>query len=247
MVLRRYLLIGVCLGSLIAACQPESPPVSESTTSTATPTPDATIPNAPAPTITLKVPSDSPPTTPAPITVTPTPTPNPNISTPQPTTPTTPTPQPSPQIISKAGNIYQNPDLGIKFEYPPDYVVQVNQPQKSVDIWQSQDYQAFKAGKFDNSAPPGNLNITVEDNPQKLPVNEWIAQNPTFDSPGNFSPKTVAGRQAVTFRSVGLLEFEHIVIPTEDGSKMIVISHPEGEEHQQAFQRVVSTLQISRK
>lgn len=246
MVFRRYFFIGVCLGSLIAACQPESSPVSESTTNTATPTPDATIPNAPAPTITLKVPSDSPPTTPTPITITPTEVPNSDTSTPQPTTPAQVTPQASPQIISKAGNTYQNPDLGITFEYPPDYVVQVNQPQKSVDIWQSQDYQAFKAGKFDSSAPPGNLNITVDDNPQKLPVNEWIEQNSAFESPGNFAPKTVAGRKAVTFRSVGLLEFEHIAIPTEDGSRMIVISHPEGEEHQQAFERVVSTLQISR-
>ena len=156
-------------------------------------------------------------------------------------------PKPQKANKTKGTNIYQNQQLGIKFEYPPGYTVDAPKGQKLVTVWRTQDYQAIKAGKFDNSAPPGYLNISVEPNPQKLPPEEWVKGNSEFLSPENFANKAIAGKQAVAFRSSGLFDFEHLVIPTESGNGMIVISMAEGDQkYQKVLEKVTSSLQLTK-
>lgn len=248
----RYFLAAFCLG--LVACQSPPSQVSESnntsTPNPVTPVPTETIPLAPAPTVTLNVPSDSkaPPNS---AVVVPTQTPavtlppqEPSVTQP-PVSPTPETVQPSPKAVNKGSATFQSPDLGIKFDYPSSYIVEADKQKSSVDVWQSQDYQAVKSGKFANAEPPGNLNISVAANPQKLPLDQWIEQSAAFESPENFSETRVGGKPAVKFNSTGLLEFEHIVIPSQDNSRMVVISHPQGQGQQRVFQQIISSLQIN--
>ncbi|MDJ0737618.1 MAG: hypothetical protein QNJ47_26775 [Nostocaceae cyanobacterium] len=174
------------------------------------------------------------------------------------TTSVTPTPaiakapnKPAAKISQKT---YENKELGIKFQYPGDYVVEApeDDPQQGIVVWDSTDYQALKAGKYQNTSSPGNISIYVEPNPNKLPLSEWLKGNDNFLTPTNSTPRVVAGKQGLSFRSTGLFEFENVAVPSPDGSNVIVVSvaadsgpnDKQDQAYQKVFEQVVSTLEL---
>ncbi len=176
-------------------------------------------------------------------------------ATTKPQTPTTPiakVPAKPAAITSK--KTYENKQLGIKFQYPGDYVVEApeDDPQQGIAVWDSTDYKALKSGKFQNTAPPGNINIYVESNPDKLPITQWLEGNDNFISPTNTTPKVVAGKQGLSFRSSGLFEFENVAIPSPDGSSVIVVSvaadsgpnDKQDQAYKKVFEEVISSLEV---
>ena len=137
--------------------------------------------------------------------------------------------------------------MGIKFEYPEGYTIDASKEQKTVSVWLNKDYQAIKSGKYQNTEPPSHLNISVEPNPQKLSAEEWVKANDSFLDPEQFSNKVIAGKQALAFRSSGLFEFEYLVIPNDDGNKMVVISIAEGDkQYQKVLNKLTSSLEVTK-
>jgi hypothetical protein len=237
------LLACVSIG-LTVACQSQPSPVNS-------PSPISTEPSStlPSPSTPITPPTTQPTTvaTPTPISEKPTskkPSPPDNIVK----TPIAPSPKsPQKSVTSKGTSIYQNQQLGIKFEYPAGYTIDDSKEQKVVNVWLTQDYQAVKSGKYENTEPPGHLNISVEANPQKLPPEEWVKGNSEFLDPANFSKKAIAGKPAVGFRSSGLFDFQHLIIPSDDGSSMVVISVAEGDQkYQKVLDKVTSSLELTK-
>lgn len=255
-------LLGCLSIGLTVACQSQTPSVNDSTVNSVSPTPtiqpSSNLPptNTSIPVSPTKKPSTV--TVPSPI-ATATPTPNRTSTTTSPiakvlTSPTPKSPNPkSPQkaVTNKSSNIYQNQQMGIKFEYPEGYTVDFSKEENTIKVWINQDYQAIKSGKYQNTESPSHLpshlGIFVEPNPQKLPPEEWVKTNDSFLDPEQFSNITIAGKQALAFRSSGLFELEYLVIPSDNSNQMVVISIAEGDKkYQKVLNQVTSSLEMNK-
>jgi len=150
-------------------------------------------------------------------------------------------------------NVYRSQRLGVNFKYPKGFVIKEPQvtsssSQNVVELWSHRDYQAIAKGKYENTFSPGNMSISLENNPEGLSLVEWIKNNDELGDiiPQSFEAKVVAGREAVSFRTDGLYIFQNIVLPSADGKKVILISLAKGDRsYQQVFEQVVSSLEVN--
>ncbi|MGB3638726.1 MAG: hypothetical protein WBA39_14305 [Rivularia sp. (in: cyanobacteria)] len=151
-------------------------------------------------------------------------------------------------------NVYQSRRLGVNFKYPKGFVIKEPQDtsnpssSKVLELWSLKDYQAIESGKFQNTFSPGNMSISLENNPQGLSLVQWVTNNDELGDiiPESYDTHIVAGKEAMSFRTDGLYEFENIVLPSSDGKKIILISFAKGDKsYQQVFEQVVSTLQVN--
>ncbi|MEM6754028.1 MAG: hypothetical protein AAF630_13750 [Cyanobacteria bacterium P01_C01_bin.38] len=149
-------------------------------------------------------------------------------------------------------NVYRSRRLGVNFKYPKGFVIKEPQDtsnsSKVLELWSLKDYQAIESGKFKNTFTPGNMSISVDNNPQGLSLVQWVTNN---DELGDiilesFDTHIVAGQEAMSFRTDGLYNFQNLVLPSSDGKKVILISYAQGDRsYRQVFQQVVSTLQVN--
>ncbi|MEA5596320.1 hypothetical protein [Rivularia sp. UHCC 0363] len=149
-------------------------------------------------------------------------------------------------------NVYRSQRLGVNFKYPKGFVIkepqEVSNSSKVLELWSVKDYQAIESGKFKNTFSPGNMSISLENNPQSLSLVQWVSNNEEFGDvmPESFDTKVVAGKEAVSFRTEGLYEFQNIVLPSSDGKRIILISFAKGDKnYQNVFDQVVSSLQVN--
>ncbi|MEO1429442.1 MAG: hypothetical protein AAFV71_10330 [Cyanobacteria bacterium J06633_8] len=191
-----------------------------------------------------------------------------NIPQPQPQveTRTQPTsPKPVVQALRKAAknpgrriaaasntNVYQSGRLGVNFKYPKGFVIKEPQntsnSSKVLELWSVKDYRAIESGKYKNTFTPGNMSISVEDNPRGLSLVQWVTNNDELGDiiPESYDTHIVAGKEAMSFRTDGLYDFQNMVLPSSDGKKVILISFAQGDRsYQQVFEQVVSTLQVN--
>ena len=150
-------------------------------------------------------------------------------------------------------NVYRSRRLGVNFKYPKGFVIKEPQENsgsssKVVELWNLKDYQAIAKGKFQNTFSPGNMRISLENNPQGLSLVQWVTNNDELGDiiPESYDAHIVAGKEAMSFRTDGLYEFQNMVLPTEDGKNIILISFVEGDKsYQKVFEQVVSSLQVN--
>lgn len=193
---------------------------------------------------------------------------NPNIPPTQPqvenrTTPSSP--KPVVQALRKAAkdpgrriaaasntNVYRSRRLGVNFKYPKGFVIKEPQDtpnsSKVLELWSLKDYQAIESGKYKNTFTPGNMSISVENNPQGLSLVQWVTNNDELGDiiPESYDTHVVAGQEAMSFRTDGLYNFQNLVLPSSDRKRVILISFAQGDRsYQQVFEQVVSTLQVN--
>ncbi|NJM17622.1 MAG: hypothetical protein HC836_05095 [Richelia sp. RM2_1_2] len=149
-------------------------------------------------------------------------------------------------------NVYRSQRLGVNFNYPKGFVIKEPQSgsnaSKVLELWSLQDYQAIAEGKYQNTFSPGNMSISLENNPQGLSLVQWVSNNEEFGDviPESYDTKIVAGKEAISFRTEGLYEFQNIALPSTDGKKIILISFAKGDKnYQNVFDQVVSSLQVN--
>ena len=149
-------------------------------------------------------------------------------------------------------NVYRSQRLGVNFKYPKGFVIKEPQDASSsskvLELWSLKDYQAVAEGKSKNTHSAGNISISLENNSQGLSLVQWVTNNDELGDiiPESYNAKVVAGREAMSFRTEGLYEFENIVLPSSDGKKLILISFAKGDNnYQKVFDQVVSTLQVN--
>ncbi|MEM6400890.1 MAG: hypothetical protein AAF757_11750 [Cyanobacteria bacterium P01_D01_bin.116] len=151
-------------------------------------------------------------------------------------------------------NVYRSRRLGVNFKYPKGFVIKEPQntssssASKVLELWSLKDYQAIESGKFKNTFTPGNMSISVENNPQGLSLVQWVTNNDELGDiiPESYDTHVVAGKEAMSFRTDGLYNFQNLVLPNSDGKKVILISFAQGDRsYQQVFEQVVSTLQVN--
>ncbi|KST63309.1 hypothetical protein [Mastigocoleus testarum] len=159
----------------------------------------------------------------------------------------------------KTPQIFSSQQLGFSFKYPKGYVVNKgqNKPsiepgtvQQRIDVWSKIDYQAIKSGKFQGSELPANVSISIEENPKRLNASEWLKENKDeFGTTQNQVKQFIAGQEAVIFHSSGLYEAQNIVLPNQNGNKVIVISHSQNHnysnrDYEKVFEQVVSSFEL---
>lgn len=159
----------------------------------------------------------------------------------------------------KTPQIFSSQKLGFSFKYPRGYVVNKGQNnpsiepgtvQERIDVWSRIDYQAIKSGKFQGSELPANVSISIEENPKRLNASEWLKENKDeFGTTQNQVKHFIAGQEAVIFHSSGLYEAHNIVLPNQDGNKVIVISHSQNHnysnrDYEKVFEQVVSSFAL---
>jgi len=190
----------------------------------------------------------------------------PNIPQPQVENRTTPnSPKPVVQALRKAAknpgrkiaaasntNVYRSRRLGVNFKYPKGFVIkepqETSNSSKVLELWSLKDYQAVESGKYKNTFSPGNMSISVENNPQGLSLVQWVTNNDELGDiiPESYDTHIVAGQEAMSFRTDGLYNFQNIVLPNSNGKKVILISFAQGDRnYKQVFEQVVSTLQVN--
>lgn len=180
----------------------------------------------------------------------------------------TPTPNPSEPVVqalrkaaknpgrkiaaARNTNVYRSRRLGLNFKYPKGFVIKEPQntssSSKVLELWSVKDYQEVAEGKFKNTFSPGNMSISLENNPKGLSLVQWVVNNEELGdiNPESYDTHVVAGKEAMSFRSEGLYDFQNIVLPSNDGKKVILISFAQGDQsYQQVFEQVVSTLQVN--
>ena len=151
-------------------------------------------------------------------------------------------------------NVYRSRRLGVNFKYPKGFVIKEPQDNSNssssnvLELWSLKDYQAIESGKFKNTFTPGNMSISVENNPQGLSLVQWVTSNDEIGDiiPESYDTHIVAGKEAMSFRTDGLYNFQNLVLPSSDRKKVILISFAQGDRsYQQVFEQVVSTLQVN--
>ena len=187
------------------------------------------------------------------------------LSPPKPASPTT-SPKPVVEALKTAAksparriaaasniNVYRSRRLGVNFKYPKGFVIK--EPQKTssssnkvLELWSLKDYQAIESGKYKNTFSPGNMSISLENNPQGLSLVEWVTNNDELGDVvvESFDTHIVAGKEAVSFRTDGLYEFQNLVLPSSDDKNVILISLAKGDRnYHKVFEQVVSSLQVN--
>ncbi len=148
--------------------------------------------------------------------------------------------------------MYRSRRLGVNFKYPKGFVIKEPQDASNssrvLELWSLKDYQAIESGKFKNTFSPGNMSISVENNPQGLSLVQWVTNNDELGDiiPESYDTHIVAGKEAMSFRTDGLYSFQNLVLPSSDDKQIILISFAQGDNsYQQVFEQVVSTLQVN--
>lgn len=148
---------------------------------------------------------------------------------------------------------------GFQFQYPEGYVVEskkipdqvTRRAIEVIDLWTQRDHDRIQAGTFQNSELPANINVTVLQNPKRLPLKIWALQSNQFVSPKNFQSLSIANQTAISFSSTGLYEHETVVVPKPKSSEVVVISFaklgiPQNDRaYQPAFQQILSTFKFT--
>ncbi|QKD81129.1 hypothetical protein HPC62_02115 [Thermoleptolyngbya sichuanensis A183] len=171
----------------------------------------------------------------------------------------TPTGQPSPISAAPESGLYRSDRFGFQFAYPADQFVAHGETEfppevvarEAVQIWTIDHDRAIQAGEYEGGTEyPANVSVTVQPNPEGLSATDWIAQSDWFTDVREVQEVTVAGQQAIAFRSSGLYDMEQVLVPTPDGKNWVLITLNQvgtGEsdaQYRQAYDRAIATLRF---
>ena len=162
---------------------------------------------------------------------------------------------------SATSNQYVDQTLGIRFDYPNDFVIDDLQPNttpgevdviETIDLWHQEKFEAIVAGEYEGGTElPPNVQITVSPNPDRLSLTDWVAsQEQQFVQPRDLQPQTISGQEALGFASTGLYEHKNVVFASQSGNEVILISLATvgvpgvDEPNQRAFRQVISTFEL---
>lgn len=154
-------------------------------------------------------------------------------------------------------NRYTSDRAGFQFDYPPGFIAEAKSSSGKgddrslewIDLWSQRDYDNIKSSHTPTEFPP-NVNVAVQQNQQQLALTDWVRQNNQFASPDRFTRVTVAGQRAIAFQSIGLYDYENVVLADPNSSNVIVIRPdkdglPERDAiYRSVFQQILSTLQF---
>ncbi|NJP12502.1 MAG: hypothetical protein HC866_26055 [Leptolyngbyaceae cyanobacterium RU_5_1] len=155
-------------------------------------------------------------------------------------------------------NRYTSNRSGVQFNYPTGFLVESKSSSGTgddrslewIDLWTQRDYDGIKSNRTPSELPP-NVSVSVQQNPRRLALKEWVMQNNQFASPQRFRPVKVAGTNAIAFQSTGLYEYENVALTKPNSSDVIVIrldkvGMPENDAvYRPAFQQILASLQFS--
>ncbi|GAB4477327.1 MAG: hypothetical protein OHK0037_39250 [Elainellaceae cyanobacterium] len=174
-----------------------------------------------------------------------------------PAEPETPTEQSSPVVAAPDSGVYRSDRFGFQFAYPADQFVAHGETKfppevvarEAVQIWTLEHDRAIQAGEYEGGTEyPANVSVTVQPNPDGLSATDWIAQSDWFTGVRDIQDATVAGQQAIAFRSSGLYDMEQVLVPTPDGKNWVLITLNQvgtGEsdaQYRQAYELAIATL-----
>ncbi len=157
----------------------------------------------------------------------------------------------------QARNVYRSARFKLGFRYPNGYVVDSSQEnsqpkpgeslQGTINIWKQADYQAIKSQSFEGGEYPPNISISVHSNADRLSLSQW--RDRLSIGTNNTRTATVAGQEALAYKSDGLYGFDNIVLTTPDGRSVIHLSRGyinPSDPSIQAFEQIVSSLRFNR-
>jgi hypothetical protein len=154
-------------------------------------------------------------------------------------------------------NIYQSSRFGFRFRSPNGYVVDNSREnsqskpgeslQGALDIWKDADYQAIKTHNFEGGEYPPNITISVHSNAERLSLSQW--RDRLSIGTNNTRTATVAGQEALAYKSDGLYGFDNVLLTSPDGRSVIHLSRGyinPSDPSIQAFERIISSFRFNR-
>lgn len=126
---------------------------------------------------------------------------------------------------------YRSTDLGIAFEYPPEYTLQTHHEGTAERAWTTLTLIDSKAlqSATDNGASEGPPAIAIQvfSNPEQYSVEQWIRgvsySNYKLSSDETLTPATVAGESGLTYRYSGLFETNVVVVAHDASMYMLSV------------------------
>ncbi len=145
------------------------------------------------------------------------------------------TPKSTPKQVSQKPGTYRSDRLRFQFSYSAkDFVIDnqistprnnVDSPLSTIDIWTKNHAQKIRAGAYQGGTEyPANVNITVNNNPRKLSLQNWVKQSQQFGVTRDFQSARIAGQTGIKFQSSGLYENEHVAFFSPKDSRIIVLT-----------------------
>jgi hypothetical protein len=174
-----------------------------------------------------------------------------------PAEPEPPTEQSSPVAAAPDSGVYRSDRFGFQFAYSADQFVAKGETQfppevsarEAVQIWTIEHDRAIQAGEYDGGTEyPANVSVTVQPNPDQFSATDWIAQSDWLTDVQDIQEVTVAGQQAVAFRSSGLYDMAQVLVPTPDRTHWVLITLNQigdGDSdalYRQAYDEAIATL-----
>lgn len=154
-------------------------------------------------------------------------------------------------------NIYQSTRFGFRFRTPNGYVVdnsRENSPPKpgeslqgALDIWKSADYQAIKTQNFEGGEYPPNISISVHNNTERLSLSQW--RDRLSIGTNNIRNATVAGQDAIAYKSDGLYGYDNVLLTSPDSRSVIHLSRGyinPSDPSIQAFEQIIASFRFNR-
>ncbi|HEY9799114.1 MAG TPA: hypothetical protein V6D25_02050 [Leptolyngbyaceae cyanobacterium] len=163
----------------------------------------------------------------------------------------------TPKIVAQNQGVYRSDRFKFRFTYPQDFVIDrnittpsnsVGAPLATIDIWTKQHAQKIRAGAYEGGTEyPPNVNVRLYNNPQKLPLQNWVKQSNQFSQTRDFRTARIAGQTGIKFQSDGLYASENVVFVNPRDSRIIVIAFSKiGGNHdviyRRAYQQVINSF-----
>ncbi|AFY48243.1 hypothetical protein Nos7524_2401 [Nostoc sp. PCC 7524] len=165
----------------------------------------------------------------------------------------------TPKPVSQNQAIYRSDRFRFQFSYSvQDFAIDnqlstprnnVNSPLATIDIWTKNHAQKIRAGEYEGGTEyPANVHITINNNPRKLSLQNWVKQSNQFSATRNFQSARMAGQRGIKFQSSGLYENEHVAFVSPRDSRIIVLTLSKtgyGNNdaiYRQAYQQVINSF-----
>lgn len=179
------------------------------------------------------------------------------VPTPLPTVAVSPVPVVGTVTLANGDVVYHSARFGFHFTYPADQFVAIEDTDSSpeveavgaIQIWTTQHDRAIKAGEYEGGAEyPANVSVTVQPNPSRLPLKDWVQQTDWLTGTRDITETPVAGQAAIAFQSSGLYEQENVALVSPDGTSVVLITLNKTNysnndvPYQAVYQQIVSSL-----
>lgn len=175
---------------------------------------------------------------------------------PLPTVAISPIPVVGTATLATGEAIYHNARFGFHFTYPADRFVAIEatdyppdvEAVGAIQIWTTQHDRAIKAGEYEGGTEyPANVSVTVQPNPNRLPLKDWVQQTDWLTGTRDITETTVAGQSAIAFQSSGLYEQENVALVSPDAAAIILITlnktnNNNDVPYQAVYQQIVASL-----